>query len=273
MRALLVGIVILATIYLLLIAAAWRWQERIVWQPPGFDVPAPAGARRIAYSADDGQPLFAYVVGDPARASGLLVAFHGNAEVSAWNVPWATEVARRTGWAVLLPEYRGYGGLSGIPTYEGSQRDARAAYRVAREALGAGSAPIAYFGHSLGTAVATELAAEHAPAALLLQAPFTSARDMASAMRILPVSALWRIIGRVAFDTHARVRALDVPVSVVHGDRDVVVPMRMGRAVHEAARRKGELLIVPGAGHNDVATVGGDRYWGWLVRALESPIS
>ena len=270
MRAILIGLAALAAIYLLLIAAAWRWQERIVWQPPGFDVAAPAGARRVAYTAEDGQPLFAYVVGEPARATGTLVAFHGNAEVSAWNVPWAAEVVRRTGWAVLLPEYRGYAGLTGTPTYEGSQRDARAAYGVAREQLGVDSTRLAYFGHSLGSAVATELAAAHAPAALLLQAPFTSARDMAGAMRILPLSALWRIIGRVAFDTRGKVAALDVPVSVVHGDRDVVVPMRMGRAVHEAARRQGELLIVPGAGHNDVAIVAGERYWTWLSGSLRA---
>ena len=272
MRAIAIGLVVLATIYLLLIAAAWWWQERIVWQPPAFDVPAPSGARRITYSADDGQPLFAYVVGDPARARGLLVAFHGNAEVAAWSVSWATEIARRTGWAVLIPEYRGYAGLPGAPTYDGSQRDARAAYRVARELSGSAATPIAYFGHSLGSAVATELAAEHAPVVLVLQAPFTSARDMASAMRILPLSALWRMIGRVAFDTEAKVRVLDAPVFVVHGDRDVVVPMRMGRAVHEAARRKGELLIVPGAGHNDIAVVAGDRYWRWLAEALDAAV-
>jgi uncharacterized protein len=273
LRALLIGLAILATIYLLLIAAAWRWQERIVWQPPRFDLPAVRGARQLTYSAEDGQPLLAYVVGDPARAPGLLVAFHGNAEVAAWNVPWATEVARRTGWAVLLPEYRGYGGLAGAPTYVTSQRDARAAYRVAREQLGVDSSRIAYFGHSLGSAIAAELAAEHAPAALLLQAPFTSARDMASAMRILPISALWGIIGRVAFDTYAKVQTLNVPVSVAQGDRDVVVPIRMGHAVHAAARNKGELLIVPGAGHNDVAIVAGARYWEWVGRALAAAVT
>jgi uncharacterized protein len=273
LRTLLIGLAILVVVYLLLIAAAWRWQERIVWQPPRVEMPAPIGVQRLAYSADDAQPLFAYLVGDPGRAKGLLVAFHGNAEVSALNVPWAREVARRTGWAVLLPEYRGYAGLAGAPTYEGSQRDARAAYRVAREELDVDSTRLAFFGHSLGSAVAAELAAEHPPAALLLQAPFTSARDMASAMRILPISALWGIIGRVAFDTRARVRALDVPVSAVQGDRDLVVPVRMGRAVHAAAARKGELLIVPGAGHNDVASVGGERYWEWLGRALGAAVT
>jgi hypothetical protein len=268
MRPFVLGLVVLATMYLLLIAAAWAGQERIVWQPPRI-VPYPEpGARRIAYSADDDQPLYAYLVGDPAHAAGLLIAFHGNAELAAWNVPWATEVARRTGWAVLVPEYRGYGGLAGSPSYGASQRDARAAYRVAREQLGADSTRIAFYGHSLGSAIATELAAEHAPAALVLLAPFTSARDMARAMRVLPIAALWSVIGRVDFDTRAKVAALDVPVSVAQGEGDVVIPVRMGRAVHAAARRKGELLIVRGAGHNDVTSVAGDEYWSWLAGAL-----
>jgi fermentation-respiration switch protein FrsA (DUF1100 family) len=267
MRFALLGLAILAVIYLLLIAAAWAWQERIVWQPPRQGAYPEPHAVRIAYAADDGQPLFAYLVGDPARSNGLLIAFHGNAELAAWNVAWAHEVERRTGRAVLLPEYRGYGGLGGVPTYDGSRSDALAAYRVARERLGVDASGIALYGHSLGTAVAAELASEHAPDALVLFAPFTSARDMAAAMRVLPMSALWGIIGRVAFDTRARVQTLDSPVWVTHGDRDLVIPVRMGREVYDAARRKGELLIVPGAGHNDLPQVGGERYWGWLTRA------
>jgi pimeloyl-ACP methyl ester carboxylesterase len=88
--------------------------------------------------------------------------------------------------------------------------------RLAREQLAVDSSRIVYYGHSLGSAVATELAAEHAPAALLLLAPFTSARDMARAMGGPPLSALWRVIGRVQFDTRAKVAALDAPVSVAH---------------------------------------------------------
>jgi pimeloyl-ACP methyl ester carboxylesterase len=57
-------------------------------------------------------------------------------------------------------------------------------------------------------------------------------------------------------------------VSVAQGEGDVVIPVRMGRAVHAAARRKGELLIVRGAGHNDVTSVAGDGYWSWLAGAL-----
>jgi pimeloyl-ACP methyl ester carboxylesterase len=171
-------LVVLAALYIVLLIAAWRMQERIVWQPPRM-AQYPIAERRLDYASDDGQPLFAYLVGDPARAPGLLIAYHGNADLAAWVTQWASEVARATGWAVLVPEYRGYGGLPGAPTYLSSQRDARATYRLAREQLGLDSARIALYGHSLGSAIATELAIEHPPAVLILEAPFTSAREMA----------------------------------------------------------------------------------------------
>lgn len=263
--SLLIGLVAL---YALVLFAAWRMQERIVWQPPRMVVHPAARAQRIDYASDDGQPLYAYLVGDPARARGLIIAYHGNADLAAWRVPWAVEVERHTGWAVLVPEYRGYGGLGGSPSYMSSRRDARATYRLVRERLATDSTRIALYGHSLGSAVAAELASDHPPSALLLEAPFTSARDMARAMLVLPVAAAWRAIARVHFDTRAVVASLQLPVSVVHGERDGVIPMRMGRAVHAAARVPGELLVVPGAGHNDVIDSAGDAYWEWIRRAL-----
>jgi hypothetical protein len=75
----------------------------------------------------------------------------------------------------------------------------------------------------------------------------------------------------VPFDTRGRVAATDAPVWVVHGDADGVVPVRMGREVHAAARHPGGLLVVRGAGHVDVAGVGGARYWDFLARALSPP--
>ena len=271
MRFLLHALVAVAVIYVLVLLAMWRLQERIVWQPPRLAVYPDGDARRIEYESDDGQPLFAYLIGDPARARGLIIAYHGNADLAAWVVPWAAEVERLTGWAVLVPEYRGYGGLEGSPDYPSSQRDARATYRLARERLGLNASRIALYGHSLGSAIATELAREHAPAVLILEAPFTSARDMARGM-LAPVAAVWSAIARVHFDTRAEVAKMDVPTWVVHGEGDGVVPVRMGRAVHAAARVPGELLLVRGAGHNDVSEVAGDAYWTWLRRALESTV-
>jgi pimeloyl-ACP methyl ester carboxylesterase len=265
--SLLIGLVAL---YALVLFAAWRMQERIVWQPPRMVAQPGGAAERIDYASDDGQPLYAYLVGDPRRAPGLIIAYHGNADLAAWRVPWAVELERRTGWAVLVPEYRGYGGLGGSPSYLSSRRDARATHRLARERLGDPHARVALYGHSLGSAVAAELALDHPPSALILEAPFTSARDMARAMLVLPVAAAWRAIARVHFDTRAVVASLHVPVFVVHGESDGIIPVRMGRAVHAAARVPGELLVVPGAGHNDVIDTGGDGYWEWMRRALLS---
>jgi hypothetical protein len=114
-----------------------------------------------------------------------------------------------------------------------------------------------------------------APSALVLQAPFTSAREMAARMLVPPIPWLWRRISRVHYDTRALVALLDAPVWVAHGARDVVVPTRMGRQVFGASRRPGELLIVDGAGHNDVSDIGGERYWRWLTSAVAGmqPIS
>jgi pimeloyl-ACP methyl ester carboxylesterase len=127
---------------------------------------------------------------------------------------------------------------------------------------------MAFFGHSLGSAVATELAEIHPPSALLLQSPFSSARAMARLIVTLPVALVWKSISRIHFDTRTAVATLDAPVSVVHGRRDRIIPFKMGVEVYAAAKQKGQLLLVEGAGHNDVAEVAGKEYWRWIVEAL-----
>ena len=262
-----VSLIVLYTGVLLML---WHFQERILFQPPvGRDM-SPVSARQVRYRASDGAELFAFIVGECAAGSTLVLVFHGNAEVSRWLVPWATRLARETGSCVMLAEYRGYDGLGGTPTYEASSLDAQAALDYATASLNVAPTDIVLFGHSLGSAIAAELAASTRPRALLLQAPFSSARAMASRMIVPGLRAFFRFISRVHFDTIARVRTLQVPVWVAHGDRDLVVPVRMGREVFAASAQPGELFVARGAGHNDVAEVGGEAYWSWLRRALGS---
>ena len=278
-----IGMAIAAALVWVLVSTLWLWrnQERVVFQPPSIGVGAPAPARRVEFDASDGHAIFGYVVSSPhqsAESSVVVIAFHGNADLSAWLVPWAQELAERASVTVLLPEYRGYAGIPGTPTYESAAADARGALEFARARLH--PSRIVLFGHSLGTAVATDLAAMMRPplealppAALVLQSPFTSAREMATRMLVPPIPWLWRRISRVHYDTRALVSQLDCPVWVAHGTRDVVIPVRMGRQVFAAARRRGGLLIVDGAGHNDVADVGVDRYWTWLTSAVQQTAS
>ncbi|MEX2154123.1 MAG: alpha/beta hydrolase [Gemmatimonadaceae bacterium] len=285
----------------------WRYQERVVFQPPAVSVDAPAPARRVEFKASDNHQLFGYVVapgtpgtpgtpattGTPAnpvaplpavpppgqsrgplagragRPETVVIAFHGNADLAAWTVPWAHELAERAGVTVFVPEFRGYAGIPGLPTYASAAADARGALEFVRTVLQ--PRDIVLYGHSLGSALATELAAHmrpQSPSALVLVSPFTSARDMATRMLVPPIPGVWGMVSRVHYDTRALVANLDAPVFVSHGSRDLNIPARMGRQVFAAARHPADLLIIEGAGHNDVADVGGERYWRWLVKAV-----
>jgi fermentation-respiration switch protein FrsA (DUF1100 family) len=261
-----IGIIVVA--YVGILALLWRFQERIVFQPPRRPEASDNGTGMLEYKATDDVRLLAYVVAPVAGNGPVMLAFHGNAMISRWMIPWAREVARRTGATVVLPEYRGYDGLSGFPTYEGAKLDAAAALVAVRERFHVEPADMVYYGHSLGTAVATELAATNAPRALLLESPFTSARDMAARYPVAGLSYFWGFISRVHYATLERVGNLASQVHVAHGERDVIIPVRMGRQVYAAAREKGALLIVREAGHNDVADAGGDAYWKWIQGAI-----
>jgi uncharacterized protein len=259
-------------VYFVVLGLLWARQEHIVFQPPAvlrgqrFDVAH--GVRHVSYRAEDDVELFGYLVGDETRAQRLLIAFHGNADLAHNLIAWAATANRMASVAVLLPELRGYAGLSGRPTYLAAARDARAAARFVTEVLQVPPSRIACFGHSLGSAIATELAAEQHPTALLLQSPFSSARAMARRMALPGLTLFWPLVSRVHYDTIARVATLPVPVSVAHGLRDLIVPAQMGREIYDAAAIKGELLLVPGAGHNDVAERAPEQYWRWFQSAL-----
>lgn len=263
------ALVVLALVFGLL-ALLWQSQERILFQPPHFhDDPVETG--RSSYVASDGQLLTSFLVGDPQTAAGVLLCFHGNADLAMWQLEWARSVEMHSGYAVMLAEYRGYMSLGGKPTYSTTKLDALAAYDYLGSAFGIDESRMAYFGHSLGSGIAVELAEVHPPQALLLQAPFSSARAMARLIVTPPIAVVWRAISRIHFDTTRAVSRLDVPVSVSHGKRDRIVPFKMGLEVYAAARKKGQLLLVEKAGHSDVAEVAGEAYWKWVTTALEAP--
>ena len=269
---------LVATLVVVLVALTWTFQERIAFQPPRGPWPEPPDGLRVEYRAADGQQLFAYVIGDRGAPGGLLLCFHGNADLAVWQIDWAQELSRRTGVTVMLAEYRGYMGLGGRAGYRESQHDSDAAYRFAVDTLRIPAHRIAVFGHSMGSAVAAELAARQPVASLLLQSPFTSAHDMARRVTgYRPPGVVWRLISRLHYDTGARVSRLAVPVSVAHGGRDRLIPAEMGERVYAAAARKGEWLLVPDAAHNDVSVRGGEAYWKWisdaLVPATGSPVA
>lgn len=249
------------------LAVLWWKQEKILFQPPGHADIGDVPADKIQYTAADGQPLFGFLVGG-APASKVLLCFHGNADLAVWQLEWASDVVHRFGITVFLAEYRGYGGIPGKPTYSASALDSEAAYLCVVEQLHVAPGRILFFGHSLGSAVAAELAKRHPTRALLLQSPFTSAREMARLTLARPVTRIWKLVSRIHFDVVAVVKTVDARVSVVHGTRDLVIPSRMGKTVYDAAKVKGAFALIEKAGHNNIVDVAGQNYWSWFSSAI-----
>ena len=220
---------------------------------PGSPVPFPRaeelarrlpGARVIDYRSADGIDLRGALVPAADPAAPVAVYFHGNAESAAQNLPFAVDLAGR-GIGVFLAEYRGFGGLEGEPTEDGLYADGDAAVEAV-QAAGVTPERLVLMGRSLGSGVATELAVRHPCALLVLISPYTSMVDMG---RIIagPAATLAVPDRYDNLDKIARVRC---PAVILHGTRDEVIPIRMGRAL--AAAAPGVTLVeVPEASHND----------------------
>lgn len=254
------ALVILVVIAVLLVGMAWLFQRRLVYLPSTAAVP-PAdtvipGARDVKLRTSDGLELGAWFV--PARQPGrgltVLVA-NGNAGDRSIRAPLAEALARE-GMSVLLFDYRGYGGNPGSPSEQGLARDVRAARAYLTEELGVPQERLLYFGESLGTAVVTDLATEHPPAGLLLRSPFVDLASLGEVhYRFMPV----RMLLRDEFPLKAQLATVTVPVTVVYGGADSIVPPGQSRAVAEAAPELRQAVEVPGADHNDATLLDGDE--------------
>ena len=250
--------------YGLVVLLAWRFQERLAFPAPRGPLPEPArhglsGGRRVTAVTSDGVTLRGwYVPPHPppaagARAPGLLW-FTGNAETVGALAPVLREL-RPPGVGVVVLDYRGYGTSDGRPTEAGIYRDAEAAWDLLLSQPEIDPARVAVYGRSLGSAPALHLAATKPVRAVVLDWPFTTAREVARVhYRFVPAFVL-----RLELDNLRRARSVTAPLLVLHGTADAIIPFRMGRAVAEAGSAR-ELVAVEGAGHNDVYYAAGQRY-------------
>ncbi len=201
-----------------------------------------AAIREVDLSACDGTALKAWHW--PGERPVTLLVLHGNAGDRSDRLPWM-ERLRETGAGVFVLDYRGFGGSAGSPSEEGLYRDGEAAAEWI-EANAPGR--IVYVGESLGTGVAVELAVRRPPSGLVLQSAFTSAVDVArAAYPWLPV----RLLLRDRYDSLSKIGRVACPILCIHGTRDGMIPIEMGRALYEQAKAPKEWLEVRGADHND----------------------
>ncbi len=209
----------------------------------------------VALDTADGERLHAWWAPAQAAPLGHLLLCHGNGGNIGDRVAQIALLVG-AGFDVLAFDYRGYGRSSGRPGEHGTYLDARAARDALRRRDGIDATRLFYLGESLGAAVAVELAREHPPAGLILQSPFTCVRDMAR----LHYPVIPRALVPDAYPSLRLIRELDVPLLVLHGERDEIVPPLHGEALYEAARGPKRLELLPGVGHNDVVARAGARW-------------
>jgi len=238
--------------------------ERVIFQPTrGVDLePSQLGiaAESIFLETDDGVRIHAYFV--PGGGERALLYLHGNAGNASHRLPIAARLAR-LGTDVLLLDYRGYGLSEGRPSEAGVYADARAGLAHLVETRGIPRARTVVFGSSLGGAVAVELAQGQPLAGVVLESTFTSVQDMAR--RIIGPIGRW-LGGFPSVDRIGRLRA---PLLFLHGDRDDIVPIALGRALFAAAPEPKTFEVLAGAGHNDIVEVGGAAYFARIGRFLD----
>ncbi len=237
------------------------------------------GFEDVQFAAADGTRLHGWFV--PARSAEVangraLLLSHGNAGNIADRVEWIAMLHRGLDAHILAYDYRGFGRSEGEPSEEGLYADADAALATLRAREAVDPAKICVIGRSLGGGVTAELAvraidAGAPPAAVVLESTFTSMGALAGIL-FPAVPGLGRLI-RTGYDNLGkvpRIRAAGVPIVVVHGGVDELIPVAMGHTLATAAGVAP--VIIERGGHNDAWYVGGEQRYLPPLRAVLSEL-
>ncbi|HEX6730759.1 MAG TPA: alpha/beta hydrolase [Pyrinomonadaceae bacterium] len=216
----------------------------------------PDGAEDVWLTTRDGvrlHGLFYRTTRGPVTAT--IIHFHGNGG-NITNVEWVAERLTKRGFDTLLIDYRGYGRSLGESSDEaGLYADGDAALSYIVDTRQVATERIVLYGQSLGTTVATDIAARNKCGALILESGFSSASSVAK--KALPWLPRWlHFLGKNRFDSASKLKSVTAPVLITHGDPDPVIPTEEAQALFAAANEPRKLRIFPGVGHNVVGSLG-----------------
>jgi fermentation-respiration switch protein FrsA (DUF1100 family) len=236
-----------------LLALLFFAQRSLMYFPDRMRVaPSDAGlpqAEEVVLETADGEKVIAWHI-PPQEGRPVVIYFHGNGGALHIRVGRFRALTAGGDGLVAL-SYRGYGGSTGRPSEAGLLADAAAAhgFAVARHPM----AKIVLWGESLGSGVAIALAKQRPVGGLVLEAPFTSAVDIAAAVYpFVPVRLL--MLDQFRSDEH--IGAIKAPVLILHGERDRVVPIAYGERLFALAHEPKKFVRFPQGDHNDLDTQG-----------------
>ena len=254
-----------ALCYLVVLLILRLSESRMLYVPGGnrtlLDPPAELAldVRRVTITASDGVRLAAWAMPVGDGSGYWLLMCHGNAgNISEAGRPQHYAGLRGVGLSLLAFDYRGYGESEGAPTEEGLYRDADAAYRYLRDTIGVPPERIIIFGHSLGSAVAVELASRVPAAGLILDGALISVVERAQ--ELFPYAPV-RWIAASRYPSIERVGQLRLPKLFLHARGDEVIPIAHGRRLFEAAAEPKRFVELRGA-HGDAFDVDSAAYFG-----------
>lgn len=213
---------------------------------------------------DESTMIFGWFV-DAGPTKPVLFWCHGNAGNIIHRLDNMRALYRR-GISIFIFDYRGYGRSTGSPSEPGMYQDALAGYDYLLRQRRLASTRIVMFGRSLGACVAGEVALFRPTAGIILEGAFPSIQAMADHL-YLGLPARWFV--NVKCHLAQKIRKLQVPVLIIHGEKDAIVPVDLGRQVFDAAQEPKQWYVVSGAGHNDVPYVGGDPYFQRIVNFVQ----
>lgn len=228
--------------------------------------PADAGfaqAQEVVLDSAAGARVIVWHV-PPKSGRSVFLYFHGNGASLRYRVG-RFKALTADGSGLVALSYRGYGGSSGAPSEEGLIADGEAAYAFATSLYAAER--LVLWGESLGGGIAVALAAYHRVGAIVLEAPFTSAADIAfSAYPFIPV----RLLMKDQFRSDERIGKIAAPLLVLHGQRDRVVPFAYGRRLFELAPEPKRLVAFAHGEHENLDAHGAQAAVQDFLRNLKS---
>ncbi|MCF8131129.1 MAG: alpha/beta hydrolase [Deltaproteobacteria bacterium] len=219
----------------------------------------------INFKAEDGTNLHGWFFPLPGRSPVILFC-HGNAGNISHRLGNVQKLLSN-GCQVFIYDYRGYGKSTGNPSRKGIYSDGVAAYDYLVKNRNISPDRIFLFGRSLGAAVAMEIAIQRPVKRLILESAFTSTKGLA---RTMPLFTLISPFLPAHYNNLKKIEMITVPILIIHGNRDEIIPFNMGEELFEVAPEPKAFYAIEGAGHNDTWLIGGRRYFETLERFIQS---
>ncbi|MBU8922603.1 MAG: alpha/beta hydrolase [Bacteroidales bacterium] len=250
-----VTIMILSTLF---ISGCNSLINHMTFHPDRGVLPAeqlPANVQDVCFKTDDGIEIHSYYLEKPSSRR-ILIYFHGNAGNISHRLTDLIKI-HSFNINVLGVSYRGYGKSQGKPSEDGIYKDGKAALEYATRVLGYDPGNVVVLGRSIGASVAIHISQNIDLGGLILVTPLTSAKEYARATGLGWLSPL----AGNSFNNIGKIGNVVCPTLVVHGNKDNVVPLDMGREVFEKSVAEKRFVEIEGAGHNDLSTTYRAMYW------------